>query len=158
MYIYSSIEELHLEVFGEKREEWGVCCGDGNNALKIVSPANPGKIHDYKTMLKILSKCVADLILEDNFPNVPKWFDITTYITELSTEEYTYSKPSIIKLKNENYFNYSDSYFIARYIAETFGKDIVLKILKNSDKYNEILEMSDEEIDAKIEKYYAKGD
>lgn len=54
VYIYSSIEELHLEVFGEKREEWGVCCGDGNDTLKIVSPANPGKIHDYKTMLEMI--------------------------------------------------------------------------------------------------------
>lgn len=155
VYVYSSIEELHLDEFGEKREEWGVCCGDGYNIIKTVSPANPGKIHDYNTILEIISKCVADIILNNNFKNVPNWFDITTYITGLSTDTKTHSKPSIVKFKNENYFNYSDCYFITRYIVETFGKETVLEILKNPSKYNEILKLSDEEIDRKIEEYYS---
>lgn len=59
-----------------------------------------------------------------------------------------------MRLKCDNYFNYSDCYFITRYIVETFGKDTVLEILKNPSKYNEILKLSDEQIDKKLEEYY----
>ena len=104
--------------------------------------------------MEVISKSVADIILHDNFKNIPKWLDITTYITGLNTETNTYSKPSIIRLKRDNYFNYSDCYFITRYIVETFGKDTVIKILKNPSKYNEILKLSDEQIDKKLKEYY----
>jgi len=153
IYVYSNIEEFHLEVFGEKREEWGVCLVEGN-IIKIVSPENSGKVHNYNTILKILSKSVVDIILSYNFDNIPKWLDMATYITGLNTETKTCSKPSIVKLNQRDYFNYSDSYFITRYIVENFGKNIVLEILKTPDKYNEILNLSDEDIDRELEKYY----
>lgn len=153
IYVYNSIEELHLDVFGVKKEEWEVSCGD-DNLVKVVTPANSGKVHDYNTILEVISKSVADIILHDNFKNIPKWLDITTYITGLNTETNTYSKPSIIRLKRDNYFNYSDCYFITRYIVETFGKDTIIKILKNPSKYNEILKLSDEQIDKKLKEYY----
>lgn len=154
VYVYSSIEELHLDVFGEKKEEWGVCVAN-KNIIKVVSPTNPGEVHDYNTILEILSKVVADVILEDKFKDIPKWLDITTYITKLNTDKNTNSKPSIIKLKNENYNNFSDCYFITRYIIETFGKNVVLEILKHPTKYNEILRLSDEEIDKCLLEYYS---
>lgn len=59
-----------------------------------------------------------------------------------------------MRLKHNNYFNDSDCYFITRYIVETFGKDVVIEILKNPSKYNEILKLSDEQIDKKLEEYY----
>lgn len=154
--VFDSIEELHLDVFGEKKEEWLVSYENGEFGIKVVSPLNPGNVHNYEVILEVISKSVADIILKNNFKNVPKWLDITTYITGLNTETKTNSKPSIIKLKEEGYFNFSDCYFITRYIAETFGKETILKILKNPTKYNEILKLSDEEIDEKIKEYYSK--
>lgn len=109
----------------------------------------------YEVILEVISKSVADIILKNNFKNVPKWLDITTYINGLNTETKTNSKPSIIKLKEEGYFNFSDCYFITRYIVEKFGKRTIIKILKNPTKYNEILKLSDEEIDEKIKEYYS---
>lgn len=153
--VYKNIEELHLDIFGEKKEEWEVCFNDNNKKIiKVVSPLNPGNTHDYFAILNIISKSVADMIIEKHFNNIPIWLDITTYVTRLNTEEKTYSKPRIAKFKKKGYFNFSDSYFITRYIAETFGKNIVLKILQNPDKYNEILNMTDEEIDKHLEEYY----
>lgn len=38
IYLYDSIEELHQDVFGEKREEWGVACGDEEGNLKLLTP------------------------------------------------------------------------------------------------------------------------
>ena len=153
--VFDSIEELHLDVFGEKKEEWLVSCENGEYGIKVVSPLNPGNVHNYKVILEVISKSVADIILKNNFKDVPKWLDITTYITGLNTETKTNSKPSIIKLKEEGYFNFSDCYFITRYIVETFGKETIIKILKNPTKYNEILKLSDEEIDEKIKEYYS---
>ena len=156
--VYSSIEQLHLETFGEKREEWLVCCrGEKENILKVVSPLNSGKEHNYQAILKIISKSVADIILNENFKNLPAWLDITTYVTGLNTKTNTFSKPSIKKFKEKDHFNYSDCYFITRFIVERFGKDTILKILNNPDKYNEILNLTDEEIDLKLEEYYGKN-
>ncbi len=153
--VFDSIEELHLDVFGEKKEEWLVSCENGEYGIKVVSPLNPGNVHNYEAILEVISKSVADIILKNNFKDVPKWLDITTYITGLNTETKTNSKPSIIKLKEEGYFNFSDCYFITRYIVETFGKETIIKILKKPTKYNEILKLSDEKIDEKIKEYYS---
>lgn len=153
--VFDSIEELHLDVFGEKKEEWLVSCENGEYGIKVVSPLNPGNVHNYEVILEVISKSVADIILKNNFKDVPKWLDITTYITGLNTETKTNSKTSIIKLKEEGYFNFSDCYFITRYIVEKFGKRTIIKILKNPTKYNEILKLSDEEIDEKIKEYYS---
>ena len=153
--VFDSIEELHLDVFGEKKEEWLVSCENGEYGIKVVSPLNPGNVHNYEVILEVISKSVADIILKNNFKDVPKWLDITTYITGLNTETKTNSKPSIIKLKEEGYFNFSDCYFITRYIVKAFGKETIIKILKNPTKYNEILKLSDEEIDEKIKEYYS---
>ena len=153
--VFDSIEELHLDVFGEKKEEWLVSCENGEYGIKVVSPLNPGNVHNYEVILEVISKSVADIILRNNFKEVPKWFDITTYITGLNTETKTNSKPSIIKLKEEGYFNFRDCYFITRYIVKAFGKETIIKILKNPTKYNEILKLSDEEIDEKIKEYYS---
>lgn len=152
--VYSSIEELHFEMFGKKAEEWEVSYMEGKDKIKVVSPLNPGKVHSYEAMLKIITKSVADIILYNNFKNVPKWLDITTYVTKLNTEESTYSRPSIIRLKSDDYFNFSDCYFITKYIVETFGKDTVIEILKKPDEYNKILKLSDEELDKNIEEFY----
>lgn len=153
--VFDSIEELHLDVFGEKKEEWLVSCENGEYGIKVVSPLNPGNVHNYEVILEIISKSVADIILKNNFKDVPKWLDIITYITGLNTETKTNSKPSIIKLKEEGYFNFSDCYFITRYIVEKFGKRTIIRILKNPTKYNEILKLSDEEIDEEIKEYYS---
>lgn len=126
--VFDSIEELHLDVFGEKKEEWLVSCENGEYGIKVVSPLNPGNVHNYEVILEVISKSVADIILKNNFKDVPKWLDITTYITGLNTETKTNSKPSIIKLKEEGYFNFSDCYFITRYIVEKFGKRTIIKI------------------------------
>ncbi len=159
IYVYNDIEKLHMETFGEKKEDWCVCCEENDkNTIRILSPLNPGKVHNYDSILKILSKSVADIILHNSFKKVPNWFDITTYITGLNTETKTYSKPSISKFKNEDYFNFDDSYFIARYIAETYGKYTVLEILKNPNNYNNLLRLSDKELDKKIEEYYEQGE
>ena len=152
--VYSSIEELHLEKFGKKAEEWEVSYIEGKDKIKVVSPLNPGKVHSYEAMLKIISKSVADIIIYNNFKNVPKWLDITTYVTKLNTEESTYSRPSIIRLKKDDYFNFSDCYFITKYIVENFGKDTILEILKRPEEYNKILKLSDEELDKNIEEFY----
>lgn len=159
IYIYNDIEKLHIDAFGKKVEDWCVCCeGEKENSIRVVSPLNPGSKHNYNSILKIISKSVADIVLNSTFKNVPKWLDITTYITGLNTQNTTYSKPSILKFKNENYFNFSDSYFIARYIAQTYGKYTILKILRNPNNYNKILKLSDEELDERIEEYYEQGE
>lgn len=153
IYVYDDTQDFQLSVFGRLREKWGVINLSGNTIINVVSPLNPGEYHKKEDILKIISKTAADIVLNHYFKDFPKWFDITTYIIGVNNEEFPKYKPSIIEAKKrEN--NYINCYYITRYIAEKFGKEKGIEILKNPTKYNEILKLTDEEIDKELEKFY----
>lgn len=53
------------------------------------------------------------------------------------------------------YYNMQDEKAVIDIEKATLdGKNTVLEILKNPTKYNEILKLSDKEIDEKLEEYY----
>ena len=103
IYLYNSVEELHNEVFGEKREEWEVALEGEDGNLKLVTPLNPGNVHSYSDILKITQKSVADMILADNFDDIPNWLDITTYLFGLNDAKtiYSYQKLNINNIKSK---------------------------------------------------------
>lgn len=154
IYLYNSIEELHNDIYGEKKEEWEVAFKDKDGNLKIVTPLNSGKIHSYNDMLKITQKCVADIILTDNFDNIPKWLDITTYLFGLNDAKttFSYKKLDIHKVKS-----FSDAYFITLSLINIYGINKIIKLYKKSKNYNKILNATDSEINNKIIQYYAEA-
>lgn len=151
IYLYNSIEELHMDVFGQKKEEWGVACGDKNGNLKLVTPLNPGKVHEYNDILKIAQKCVADIILEDCFEDIPDWLDITTYLFGLKDEQTTFSYK---QLDIQNIISYSDAYFVTLSLINLYGINKIIKIYKKPKLYNKILNLTDEKINNQILHYY----
>ena len=153
IYLYNSIEELHNDVFGEKKEEWKVAFNDKKGNLKLVTPLNPGNIHSYSTILKIAQKCVADIILADNFEDIPKWLDITTYLFGLYDAKTTFAYR---KLNICNVTNFSDAYFITLSLINTYGINKIIKLYKKAKNYNKILNASDKEINNKIFQYFAE--
>ena len=149
--LYNSIEELHQDVFGEKREEWEVALDDGHGNLKLVTPLNPGNVHSYSDIIKIAQKSVADIILNDNFDDIPDWLDITTYLFGLNDSKTTYSYK---KLNINNVTSFSDAYFITLSLINIYGINKIIKLYKKSKNYNKILNASDNEINNKIIHYY----
>ena len=152
--LYNSVEELHKEVLGKKREEWEVAleCEDGT--LKLVTPLNPGNVHSYSDIMKIAQKSVADMILADNFDEIPNWLDITTYLFGLNDAKTTYSYQ---KLNINDIKSFSDAYFITLSLINIYGINKIIKIYKKAKNYNRILNASDNEINNKIIKYYAEA-
>ena len=151
IYLYNSVEELHQDVFGEKREEWEVALDDGHGNLKLVTPLNPGNVHSYSDIMKIAQKSIADIILNDNFDDIPDWLDITTYLFGLNDSKTTYSYK---KLNINNVTSFSDAYFITLSLINIYGINKIIKLYKKSKNYNRILDASDEEINNKIIHYY----
>ena len=154
IYLYNSVEELHNEVFGEKREEWEVALEGEDGNLKLVTPLNPGNVHSYSDILKIAQKSVADMILADNFDEIPNWLDITTYLFGLNDAKTTYSYQ---KLNINDIKSFSDAYFITLSLINIYGINKIIKIYKKAKNYNRILNASDNEINNKIIKYYAEA-
>ena len=155
--IYSDIHDFHNKVYGQLKEKWNVCAIK-EHVIHAVSPLFPGEIHKYSDMLLILSKAVQDVILNNIFNGIPRWLGITILTSKLMTEQITYSKPQLSHFKEPNYHNDSESYFIANFILNKFGKNIVLELLNQPNDYNEILHLSDEEIDTELEEYYKRSD
>ena len=151
IYLYNSVEELHQDVFGEKREEWEVSLEGEDGNLKLVTPLNPGEVHSYSDIMKIAQKSVADIILADNFDDIPDWLDITTYLFGLNDAKTTYSYK---KLDINNVTSFSDAYFITLSLINIYGINKIIKLYKKSKSYNRILNASDEEINNKIVHYY----
>lgn len=151
IYLYNSVEELHQDVFGEKREEWEVALDDGHGNLKLVTPLNPGEEHSYSDIMKIAQKSIADIILNDNFDDIPDWLDITTYLFGLNDSKTTYSYKN---LNINNVTSFSDAYFITLSLINIYGINKIIKLYKKSKNYNRILDASDEEINNKIIHYY----
>lgn len=151
IYLYNSVEELHQDVFGEKREEWEVALDDGHGNLKLVTPLNPGEEHSYSDIMKIAQKSIADIILNDNFDDIPDWLDITTYLFGLNDSKTTYSYKN---LNINNVTSFSDAYFITLSLINIYGINKIIKLYKKSKSYNRILDASDEEINNKIIHYY----
>ena len=149
--LYNSIEELHQDIFGEKREEWEVALEGEDGILKLVTPLNPGNVHSYSDILKIAQKSVADTILEDNFEDIPDWLDITTYLFGLNDAKTTYSYNN---LNIQNVTSFSDAYFITLSLINIYGINKIIKLYKKKKNYNKILNASDNEINKKIVKYY----
>lgn len=149
--LYNSIEELHQDVFGEKREEWEVALEGEDGILKLVTPLNSGNVHSYSDIMKIAQKSVADTILEDNFEDIPDWLDITTYLFGLNDAKTTYSYNN---LNIQNVTNFSDAYFITLSLINIYGINKIIKLYKKAKNYNKILNASDNEINKKIVKYY----
>ena len=149
--LYNSIEELHQDVFGEKREEWEVALEGEDGILKLVTPLNSGNVHSYSDIMKIAQKSVADTILEDNFEDIPDWLDITTYLFGLNDAKTTYSYNN---LNIQNVTSFSDAYFITLSLINIYGINKIIKLYKKAKNYNKILNASDNEINKKIVKYY----
>lgn len=154
IYLFNSIEELHLDVFGEKRSDEKVVIEDEEGNLKIVSPLNPGTVYTYSDIMKIVQKAVADKILKDNYEEIPNWLDITTYLFGLNNAKSTYSYKH---LDINNITNDDDAYFITLSLVNIYGINKIIKIYKKSKHYNKILHASDSEINNKIMKYYEEA-
>ena len=149
--LYNSIEELHQDVFGEKREEWEVALEGEDGILKLVTPLNSGNVHSYSDIMKLAQQSVADTILEDNFEDIPDWLDITTYLFGLNDAKTTYSYNN---LNIQNVTSFSDAYFITLSLINIYGINKIIKLYKKAKNYNKILNASDNEINKKIVKYY----
>lgn len=152
--IYDSIEELHMEEFGKLKEDYLIACGNSKNVLKIVSPQNPGRVHNYNSTIKTIEKCAFDSVIETNFKETPAWLDISFVLLNMFEQDTTCSRPQIVNFYNDTYMNNSDQFYITLYLYKTYGRQKIIDIYKNPTNYNEILNKTDNELDEDILEYY----
>lgn len=152
--IYDSIEELHMEEFGKMKEDYLIALGKSSDVLKIVSPQNPGRVHNYNSTIKTIEKCAFDSVIESNFTGTPVWLDISFVLLNMFEQDTTCSRPQIENFYNDTYMNNSDQFYITLYIYKTYGKQAIIDIYKNPTNYNEILNKTDKELDEDILEYY----
>ncbi|MEG0872673.1 MAG: hypothetical protein RSE00_01740 [Clostridia bacterium] len=154
--IYKSIEEFQKEMFGKKRDDFGISCIK-NKKLQIVNPKNPGKINNYDSVQKGAIYNLV-LVIVDNMSSksyIPDWLrvGVGVYVSKLQNANKTKMDISIDRFSS-GYLNFSASYFVVNYIIRMYGKKKLLELLQNVDGFKEILGVSTKDFDIEINKYY----
>lgn len=78
VFIYQNIKEFHKAIFFEEAPDWVVGAA-AKDELKMVSPLNPGKVHDYQSLMKaIVHELVHTVVInirEQGQVGLPKWLN-----------------------------------------------------------------------------------
>lgn len=76
--IYPNIKEFHKAIFFEEAPDWVVGAAE-KDELKMVSPLNPGKVHDYESLMKALVHELVHTVVinirEQGQVGLPKWLN-----------------------------------------------------------------------------------
>jgi hypothetical protein len=156
--IYPDIKSLHVAMNIADANDSIVGTGWGNE-LKIVSPLNPGTIHNYDSVKKALVHEFTHVVISkinNNINEIPAWLNegIATYEAKQMNEkarEFIKQRVSENKIPSfENItkgFNTPDgshifSYTIAEFLVNNYGYDRMIDILKTPKDLEKILGVS----------------
>ena len=127
----------------------------GDSAIHIISPDAPNQ--DYQTMIKgtihEFAHCVSRHI-NKTIVNKPRWLweSIAIYESNQTSDPHQLScivnqKPPTLKELNDwsNTDIYDVGYFIAEYLVEIKGNDVLNLLIKNNGNIQQTLNMDDKE-------------
>lgn len=172
VYIYPDIKTFHEKINIRNGPGWLVGIGLYNE-LHMVSPLNPGSIHSYESLIKVVVHeftHVATINLIGNNRSIPKWLyeGIGYYEAEQITD--TLRKkikdlvlkdeiPTFNELETMSYIKFGDtggynfSAIIVEFLIENYGLDKVISLIKQPENYKSIFGLSKEELEKKWIKY-----
>jgi RNA polymerase sigma-70 factor (ECF subfamily) len=156
--IYSDLDSFHRAVNEPNAPSWFMGMIE-NNTIKIASPLNPGPDHTYQSILKSTVHLFTNWLVKDINPSVPKWLyqGLGGYEAGLMTKEYVHNSvrelvnkgkiPSFLELETDSWDfdkrkGFQFSYLLCEYILETYGQDILNKMIRTPGNFESIISCS----------------
>lgn len=150
--IYPDIEQFHNEVDMGSTEEWFVGAAK-NGEIFMVSPLNPGSVHNYDTLLKVVVHEYTHILVgeinnyTDTYLNEGIAVVESNQIFDDGMNEYlkyatsSNKLPSIDDMKN-NYSNLEQPYIesggFVDFLLKKYGYENVISIIKEPEKIEDI--------------------
>lgn len=160
--IYPDIESFHKSIGRPNDSAWGVGTAWGKD-LKMVSPLNPGPVHDYNSIKQVAVHEFVHVV-EINMTN-PKslttwlWEGVAMYEakqvdnkTKNTLRQLVENKksPALSQLDKEFYTiddAYAFSYTIVDFMVDRFGYDKLVQVIKEPNDIEKILGVSMDEFE-----------
>ena len=164
--IYPNINEFHKATGYIDAEDWFVgFARDGE--IFMVSPLNPGSVHNYDSLMKVIVHEYTHILVENINKNTDVYLNEGIAVVEAnqidsSTKYYLKEIATLNKLPkiDEMKYNYSEleqPYLISGgfvdFIIKNNGYEKVIDLIKNPDNIEEIIGLSKEEIILKWREY-----
>lgn len=174
--IYPDIKEFHKAINVENAPDWVVGAAS-KNELKMVSPLNPGNVHDYESLVKSIvhELCHAVVInmREQGQVGLPKWLDegFAFYYAKQLTEEtkkdilsdvIRSEIPSWELLNNAGTVEFGDnngyvfSASIVEFLHTNYGYDTIRKLILQPNGFQKIFRLSELDLEKKWRNYLTK--
>lgn len=163
IYIYPDIKSLHVAMNNINAND-GLVGTDWGDNIKIVSPLNPGSMHNYDSVKKVLIHEFTHVIeskINSNINTIPTWINegIATYeakqtndktieFVKLSVRENKI--PTIESMSKEfdgQGGDYIFSFTLVEFLINNFGYEKLVDIIKTPDELEKILGMSTKELE-----------
>lgn len=164
--IYPNINEFHKATGYIDAEDWLVgFARDGE--IFMVSPLNPGSIHNYESLMKVIVHEYTHILVEKINKNTDIYLNEGIAVVEanqidINTKVYLKETaalnklPKLDEMKN-NYSELEQPYLISGgfvdFIIENNGYAKVIDLIKNPDNIEKIIGLSKEEIILKWREY-----
>lgn len=167
--IYPDIKEFHKAINFEDAPDWVVGAA-GKNELKMVSPLNPGRVHDYESLIKsIVHESCHSVVMnmrEQGQVGLPKWLDegFAFYYAKQLTEENKRNLlkgikqsdiPSWESLNNAGTAEFGDvngyvySALIVDFLINEYGYDTIRKLILQPNDFQTIFGLSELDLERK---------
>lgn len=157
--IYPDLQTFHDAIGWSDAPDWVVGIAGNTNEISIVSPYNPGPVHNFASIIKVVTHELVHLFVhkKSNGCNIPVW------VNEGTAEYYAYQTPTINNIRNlvstqggkptlsflndgntfGNVGGYQYSYTIAEYITTHFPHGKLAEFIASCANYT-VLGFADE--------------
>lgn len=164
--IYPNINEFYKAIGYTEAEDWLVGVAR-NGEILMVSPLNPGSVHNYDSLMKIIVHEYTHILVGNINPSTDIYLNEGTAVVEanqidsiaqnyLKETAKTNKLPTIDYMKN-NYSRLEQPYFLSGgfvdFIIKEYGYDKIIAVIKNPDNIEEIIGLTKEEIIVKWSEY-----
>lgn len=169
VYVYPTLEQFHRTILMPEVPEWVVGRALGRDQLHIVSPANPGPMHDTDSLLTIavheLAHCITWSLVELTL-DFPMWLyeGVALYYAgqyrNPKTLPYikTRSYPSLETLSDQRdlqavEYVYDLGYTLVEFIIEHYGATALVDLLKSRGSIETAIGVSRKEFEDAWHRY-----
>ena len=164
--IYPNISDFHKAIGRMVAEDWLVGVAR-NNEILMVSPLNPGSIHTYESLMKVIVHEYTHILIGEINSNTDVYLNEGIAVVEANqiddnTKYYLKEAirlnklPSIDEMKN-NYSGLEQPYIVSggfvEFIINEYGYDKIIDLIKNPDDIENIIGSTKEEMIAKWNEY-----
>ncbi|MCX2743771.1 hypothetical protein OO013_07840 [Mangrovivirga sp. M17] len=171
--IYPDIEKFHKAIYLEDAPDWVVGAA-GKNELKMVSPLNPGTVHDYESLIKAIVHELSHTVFINMRPQgqvgLPKWLNegfAFYYAKQLSKEskDQILNNVTIENIPSWSYLNkaetvefgenqgYEYSALIVEFIINKYGYESIRKLILNPTDFSNIFGLTASELETNWRNY-----